>query len=384
MKNNHGLLWTLIFALVLTGVGYAGMRSSASMNAPAEEVYDPYAEMQAQFDADYARLVAGLDAYPADSAVLRVGTQEYTWDEYYYILSNYMGSILYQVGYLPETFDIDVGGVTMDEYIRNMTEQYFCVCAALDERGGAVADKAVVEQQIADSWVTLCEQNGGEEAVAELLKENFMTKGSYTYFNRNQLYGLALQDSLYGMSGADLTDEQLAAWAKEQGQVRCKHILLLTNGEDMTDADKAAALGKMEGWLEELNALVEDPAALEAEFDELMNEFSEDTGLILNPDGYVFGRGEMVQPFEEAAFALGDYQISGVVETDYGYHILLRLPMQKGIVAEFDQSTYQPIELQEIVAEDLFQAQMGEWITEYTPEYTEGFADFTIDGLFNP
>lgn len=61
------------------------------------------------------------------------------------------------------------------------------------------------------------------------------------------------------------------------------------------------------------------------DFDALIKEYGQDPGMGANPDGYVFGRSEMVKEFEDAAFALSIGEISGIVETTYGFHIIKRV-----------------------------------------------------------
>ncbi len=52
-------------------------------------------------------------------------------------------------------------------------------------------------------------------------------------------------------------------------------------------------------------------------FEELIERYSED-----NVASYSFRKGEMTEAFEEAAFNLGNNEISGIVEDEYGYHII--------------------------------------------------------------
>ena len=325
---------------------------------------------------------AAANAYPDDAVVMTLDGQEILWDTYYYVLSNYVSNIVYQVGYLPESFDVDVGGMTMDEYIRKVAEGYLCQCVATLEHSEGLVDEEAIARRMDEEWEHSCAANGGEEAMLSLLAEDGLTRRAYDYFARAFCTFEALENALYGEGGNDLTLEQIDEWTAEQGLVRCKHILLLTNGEDMTDEDKAAAKATMEAYLEDLRAVADDPERLHKLFDELMQEYSEDTGLVMYPDGYVFGKGEMVQEFEDAAFALEPYGLSDLVETSYGYHILLRLPMEKGIVADMNQSTYQPIELQQMVADELYQKTLAAWREEVSVEMSEDFAGFTIQKLF--
>ncbi|MBP3521110.1 MAG: peptidylprolyl isomerase, partial [Oscillospiraceae bacterium] len=78
-------------------------------------------------------------------------------------------------------------------------------------------------------------------------------------------------------------------------------------------------------------------------FDELMKEFSEDgrdeNGDLYAPDGYTFVySGQMVPEFEAGALALEVGQVGDIVATDYGYHIIMRIPVDDTSVREYAQT----------------------------------------------
>ena len=109
-----------------------------------------------------------------------------------------------------------------------------------------------------------------------------------------------------------------------------KHILIKTESDDA-----AAAEGEGEGESAEAAPAEDKRAKAESvlsraksgeDFDALVKEFNEDTGA--TDAGYTFGPGEMMPAFEEAAFKLKLNDISDLVETSYGYHIIKRIPGQ--------------------------------------------------------
>ena len=60
-------------------------------------------------------------------------------------------------------------------------------------------------------------------------------------------------------------------------------------------------------------------------FSKLAQEYSIDGSRKRGGDLGKFGRGEMVREFEQAAFALKPGEVSGLVKTAFGYHIIKRL-----------------------------------------------------------
>ena len=105
----------------------------------------------------------------------------------------------------------------------------------------------------------------------------------------------------------------------------------MTTGEALTDEQKAEKKALAEELVEKLNSYTGDDIA--SYFAELADEYSEDPGRESYPTGYTFTTGSMVQEFEDAAYALSEGEVSEVVESSFGYHILLRLPLDKSAAA---------------------------------------------------
>ena len=86
-------------------------------------------------------------------------------------------------------------------------------------------------------------------------------------------------------------------------------------------------------------------------FESLAQHYSEDPSVIKNQGNLgFFGRGQMAKPFEEAAFSLTDPgQISPVVKTQFGYHIIRLEKQQKGKIKDF--SAVEPTLRKDILTE---------------------------------
>ena len=90
----------------------------------------------------------------------------------------------------------------------------------------------------------------------------------------------------------------------------------------------------------DISDVLDDIDELTALFQELADQYSEDPGRETYPTGYTFTTGSMVQEFEDAAYALSEGEVSEIVESSFGYHILLRLPLDKAAAADEVRDDY--------------------------------------------
>jgi peptidyl-prolyl cis-trans isomerase C len=116
---------------------------------------------------------------------------------------------------------------------------------------------------------------------------------------------------------------------KRPERVKARHILVKVD-TNASEADKAAARKKIEG--------IEAQLKKNGDFEKLAAENSDCPSSKNGGDLGFFSRGQMVKPFEDAAFALAPGGTSGIVETQFGYHIIRLEDKEAAATQTFDQA----------------------------------------------
>ncbi len=151
----------------------------------------------------------------------------------------------------------------------------------------------------------------------------------------------------------EVTEEELRQAFENEGQgeeIRARHILLGSTGGEPDEEVR----GRAESLLERIDA--------GESFEELAREYSEDPGSAEEGGdlGY-FGRGVMVPAFEEAAFALEPGQVSAVVQSPFGFHIIRLDDRRTPTFEDRREELLQELRMEhEIQAESIYVAEMEE------------------------
>ena len=108
-------------------------------------------------------------------------------------------------------------------------------------------------------------------------------------------------------------------------KVNARHILIKV-AETASDDDKKAARAKLEAAKKRVDG--------GEDFAKVATEVSEDSSKAQGGSLGLFGEGAMVKPFEEAAFALKKGEISGIVESRFGFHVIKVEEIQDAVTKE--------------------------------------------------
>lgn len=371
LKRMGALALALALSAGLLSGCSKGDDSSSSAGTSASGSQAPAVDLATVTDIyEYA---AGM---PGDTVVAKLGEWDITADSLLYWL-NYNVEYALQMGLSEIPWDSEMSeGKTIEqgmlESALEMAASYRVVYEQAKKEGVELPENA---QSELDSYMEqLNTQLGSSEAVDHYFWMSMTTKDLFEQLYLSSNYDVKLQEKYFGPdSGNYPTDAEVLSYAQDDlGYYRAKHILLLTKDlskpvtnedgtatgeyEPLDDATIAEKKGLADQLLAQLRA-ADDPVAL---FDELMNEYSEDTGLAANPDGYTTQKGQMVPEFEDTALALKDGEISDVVESSYGYHIILRLPL--------DPADYRS----ELIAKRM-QEKREQWLEEYGVTTTEAY-----------
>ena len=175
---------------------------------------------------------------------------------------------------------------------------------------------------------------------------------------------------LYGENGEKISEEDAVAYLEDQDYLSAAHILLMTidpmTGETLDDETVAQKKAQAAALVEELRA-IEDREALLKRFAELKEQYCEDGGKVSYPDGYTFTPGTMVKEFENAVLALENYGVSDPVESSYGLHIILRLPLSGESLLYSSKGT--PSTAREEMAVTHFTADVDGFLSEHPAEF---------------
>ncbi|KAJ7978544.1 Peptidyl-prolyl cis-trans isomerase [Quillaja saponaria] len=112
-------------------------------------------------------------------------------------------------------------------------------------------------------------------------------------------------------------------------QVRASHILIKHQGSRRKASWKdpeghVISNTTKDSAVAQLHSLREDIITGKAKFDDVASRYSDCSSAKHGGDLGPFGRGQMQKPFEEATYALKVGEISSVVDTDSGVHIIMR------------------------------------------------------------
>ena len=213
------------------------------------------------------------------------------------------------------------------DVLERMIDQRLLFQAAV--RKNVSIDEAAYQKEIEELDTQIREN---PEFKAEIEKTEYTMDQIHGQIRQNMMVNRFLRQTFF--DPLTVTDDTAKAYYDQNPKrfespekVRARHILIKPEGQDNAET-RAAALEKIKK--------IEKKLADGEKFEALAKEYSHCPSSKEGGDLNYFTRGQMVPPFEKAAFALAVNQISDVVETRFGYHLIQLTDKVPGQTIAFD------------------------------------------------
>ncbi len=294
-----------------------------------------------------------------DKVVLTLGEYNVYYDFYRYLFKN---TVRYFDQGDQSYWQKDGNNVEkVKDYVLDSLKQTYAMFALADKYEVSLSEADILE---IETTIKQEKTNAGfsDEEFENALKEEYLTKELYEYllkvqFLEYRVYSYITTDS----SGILKIDDKTLEKEIETNFARASHILFTYANEEQKQKQKELA----EQVLEKLKN--------GEDFETLKEKYSDDNKLKGNTDGYYFTHGEFDNMFEYTAFELKEGEISEVVTSNLGFHIVKRLPIEKKYV----DKNFEQLRKQCMTAK--YYEMIKETNSNFTCEYTKEFKDIKLD-----
>lgn len=391
----------LVICLVFAGaVGYMEYKKRPVESKPDIDVIMP--ESADTSDIQPAGVRTGRLDFAAmylsrqpDEVVMTVDGRDITWQEYFYWfyfqasqMESYFDTMAAYYGTQISWNDAYEGSPDQTyaqaaaESTVSVLKELYSIEKKAEENSIELSedDRRALNEQLLSDIASVCGEGASEEDFFEAIADMYMTRDIYERLNRANYLYINTYKQLYGEKGELVNDEDTLAYLEENGYIYANHILYANSdretGEKYDEAVVAEKLAAAESAVDELRA-IGDKEELVRRFAEIKEEDCEDPGKVLYPNGYVFTDGKMVAEFEQTSKALGEYEVSDPVETAYGYHVIIRLPLSPDAVMDYT-GMGTAVTAREVYANGCYNNDMQDYIDNLVVEYKDGLSDINI------
>ena len=298
-----------------------------------------------------ANIFAEITDLDLDSTVVTVDGNEISANIYLYWVTTVASNMEYQVqmyntyyGLYGDVLNSDMTlkwdasfreDQTVEDYVRAQVTDTVLLFAAVENMAKEYGIKLSEENlaAIEANKATAKQELGGEEAFAEYLSTLGISEDLFDRLSATSYYF----DSLTEMVLTEGSPLYLENEDYNEYGYYADHILLATMDTSTYTSYGEEVIAEKRALAESILAQLQASDDMETLFAQLADEYSEDPGRETNPTGYIFTPGTMVEQFEQATEALKPGELSGIVESNYGFHIILRRDLAEGLKANPDQ-----------------------------------------------